>query len=268
MIQILLYARINKTLSPLSILQNKLKHLESGDLTSLQIESEYDEIKQISKSYNSSISKIEYILEMREMFNKIFMHEMKMPIAKGMFYLKQTPSQKTHENIKRLFDRLNSELNEFSILESLIVYKERLDIKEYKLKELVNIAIDKVTTDNQDNISINIEDNSIMLGDKELWVLCFKNLLDNALKYASDKCVEIYSNSGGVVFRNRGTELPIDISKNNKKWKIDKDKRHKSSTGYGFGLFIIKNSIELNGYILEYGFDDGVLEFKILRANS
>jgi two-component system OmpR family sensor kinase len=34
--------------------------------------------------------------------------------------------------------------------------------------------------------------------------------------------------------------------------KIDKTKRHKSSTGYGFGLFIIKNIVALNGYILEH----------------
>lgn len=265
-IQVLLYIRIKKTLKPLSQIQQKLQALQGGDLTHIKVDSNYDEINQIVNSYNNSISQIDYILEMREMFNKIFMHEMKMPIAKGMFYLKLEPSKNTHEKILHLFNRLNSELDEFQILESLIVYKNEIEPTPHSFEELINIAIDKVVIKDDENIDIKCEQDMKVYGDRELWILCFKNLIDNALKYASDKKLNIICQNDTIIFQNKGDDLPIDITTKNKKWKIDKDKRHKSSTGYGFGLFIIKNTILLNGYDLKYNYKDGLLQFRIQQC--
>jgi len=265
-IQILLYIRIKKSLNPLSQIQNKLKDLESGDLSHIKIDSNYDEINQIVNSYNSSISQINYILEMREMFNKIFMHEMKMPIAKGMFYLKQEPSQKTHDKILNLFNRLNSELDEFKVLESLIVHNNKIKPTAYSFKELIDISIEKVLIKEEENITIKCNKDFTIYGDKELWILCFKNLIDNGLKYTIDGKVHIVCKDDTITFENKGNDLPIDISMENKKWKIDKDKRHKSSTGYGFGLFIIKNTILLNGYDLKYNYSDGTVQLRIKQC--
>lgn len=265
-IQVLLYIRIKKTLNPLSQIQKKLQALQSGDLTHIKVNSNYDEINQIVNSYNSSISQIDYILEMREMFNKIFMHEMKMPIAKGVFYLKLEPSKNTHEKILHLFNRLNTELDEFQILESLIIYKNEIEPTPHSFEELLNIAIDKVVIKDDENIDIKCERDMKVYGDRELWILCFKNLIDNALKYASDKKLNIICQNDTIIFQNKGDDLPIDITIKNKKWEIDKNKRHKSSTGYGFGLFIIKNTILLNGYDLKYAYKDGLLHFEIQQC--
>jgi len=93
--------------------------------------------------------------------------------------------------------------------------------------------------------------------------LCFKNLIDNALKYANDHKLIIKCSINSISFINKGDELPVDLSKDIKKWKIDKNKRHKSSTGYGFGLFIIKNIVALNGYDLKYIYKENCVELKI-----
>jgi len=262
-IQILLYIRLQKSLNPLSKLQKKLKELESGDLSPLDFNSDYDEIRQIITSYNNSISKIEYILEMREMFNKIFMHEMKMPIAKGMFYLKQQPSLHIHEKLNELLNRLNSELDEFSVIESLIVYQNNIETTPHNSLDIINKAIQKVGIEHKDKITIKNCDDHKIKGDKELWILCFKNLIDNALKYANDNKLTIKCSNNSISFINKGDELPVDISKEIKKWTIDKNKRHKSSTGYGFGLFIIKNIVALNKYHLEYSYKENCVELKI-----
>ena len=104
---------LQKSLKPLQTIHNKLKNLQKGDMSILDYKSNYDEINQIATSYNNSISQLEYILETREMFNKIFMHELKMPIAKGMFYLKMQPSVEVNEKMLKLMQRLNNELDEF-----------------------------------------------------------------------------------------------------------------------------------------------------------
>lgn len=249
----LLYIKLQRSLFPLSSLHNKLKKLKAGDLSKLQIDSNYDEIKQMINSYNDSISKIENMLELREMFNKIFMHEMKMPLAKGMFYLKQNPSSHTHEKLTDILHGLNDELDEFSQIESLISSNNRINKSENDLYELIDIAKQRIHADDKNIILKNCEDR-VILGDREFWILCFKNLLDNALKYSFDKKV-IIDASDGIMFINKAQELPFDISADIKNWKIDKNKRHKSSTGYGFGLFIIKNIVTINNYKLKYSYN-------------
>ncbi len=256
MIQFLLYFMLQKSLKPLQIIHNKLKNLQSGDMSLLEYSSNYDEINQIIISYNSSISQIEYLLETREMFNKIFIHEMKMPIAKGMFYLKLEPSYEVNEKMTKLMQRLNSELDEFAILESLIVHKDKIEQKEHNLLELLNSAIEKVGIEKKENINIIVDENYKIFGDSELWIICFKNLLDNALKYSTDNQVIVDCSDNGIRFINQGEKLPIAILSDLRSWKIDKTKRHKSSTGYGFGLFIIKNIVNLNGYFVEYHYEN------------
>ena len=256
-LQYLLYFMLQKSLKPLQTIHHKLKNLQKGDMSILDYKSNYDEINQIVTSYNNSISELEYILETREMFNKIFMHELKMPIAKGMFYLKMQPSPQVNEKMMKLMQRLNSELDEFSILESLIVNKNIIEQKEHYFLELFNLAIEKIGIEHKEKININIDEKTKIYGDKELWIICFKNLLDNGLKYASDKRISIEFKDNKFLFINKGDSLPVELSSDLKNWKIDKNKRHKSSTGYGFGLFIIKNIINLNGYVLEYNYENG-----------
>jgi two-component system OmpR family sensor kinase len=266
LLQFLLYLMLQKSLKPLQTIHYKLKNLQKGDMTTLEYQSKYDEINQIVSSYNNSISQLDYILETREMFNKIFMHELKMPIAKGMFYLKLEPSKEVNEKMMKLMRRLNSELDEFSILESLIVNKNDIENKEHNFLELINLAIEKLGVEQNENIKIEVDRNSKIYGGKELWIVCIKNLLDNALKYSNDKKVNIDYLNDEIVFSNKGEPLPIDLSSNLKNWKIDKNNRHKSSTGYGFGLFIIKNIINLNGYILNYEYENKNVIIRIKKC--
>lgn len=259
--QIFLYLKLTNSLNPLSLLSNKLKNLEQGDRTPLNIKSNYEEINQIINSYNASISKIDYMLEVKEMFNKIFMHEMKTPLAKGMFYLKQEPSQNTHEKLLSILKGINDELEEFSQIESLIAYQNNIDKTEHSFLDILQISKQRANIEDENIITKNI-DGCKLVGDKEFWILCIKNILDNGIKYSQDKKI-IIEYEKAIVFKNIGDALPVDISSDIKQWKIDKNKRHKSSTGYGFGLFIIKNIVILHGYELIYTYDNLKKEIKL-----
>lgn len=263
-VQILLYLRINKSLKPLSLIHKKLESIKSGDMSLLDVKSEYKEISQVVNSYNESILEIKYMLTTKEMFNKIFMHEIKTPIAKGMFYLKQKPSSQTHEKITQLFHTINKELDEFSVVETLISQKNMISPTPNEVIKIINEALLRLNIGSE-NIALHVSKNCQILGDFELWVLCFKNLIDNALKYADDGKLTLTCKEDTITFSNKGESLPVDITQDITNWKIDKSKRHKSSTGYGFGLFIIKNIVLINGYKINYLHVDKENRFEIVK---
>ncbi len=253
--QILLSIRVRKLLRPLSLITNKLRTIEDGDLSALSFDTNYDEIKHMVLSYNKAVAKIQYILDTREMFSKIFMHELKMPIAKAMFHLKADISQNTHDKLKDILDQLNQELDKFAQLESLISHHERINDTPNNMIDTINEAVAKINTIQKNNIHINCSKTTTINGDRQLWVICFKNILENALKYSANNRVNICCSDGKISFQNIGQPLPIDISGDITNWKLTKNQRNKSSTGYGFGLFIIKTITTINRYKLQYSYD-------------
>ena len=213
------------------------------------------------------------------MFNKIFMHEMKTPLAKGAFYLKNAPSKQNQANFARLFSQINEQLENFRMLEE-IVSKSQIDdkFKNFNLfekndkKDMTNLAEmdfgeifeavkSKLNLKPDDKIIIDLSPNFKIYGERELWGICLKNLIENALNYSPNHEIKIYAHDYDIVFENRGEPLPVNITTYNNElrlnWKLDKTLRHKSSSGYGFGLFIIQKTALLNGYEIGYHHIDG-----------
>lgn len=264
-LQLLLYVRLRSSLSPLAKLHSKFQSLHSGDLSPLDISSKYEEIEQIQNSYNKAVKKLDYLLNMREMFNKIFMHELKTPLAKGMFYLKMPPSQHTNEKLTKLFVKIDDEIDDFAKIESLIAQKGSDSDEKTPIKTLLTQSLNKLDAATNEHIVIEKADESSMRGKSDLWVLCFKNIIDNALKYSLDKKLIIYYKEGTISFKNKAKPLPMDITKDLSRWKLKSSQRHKSSTGYGFGLFIITSIVKMQNYTLEYNYTNKEIELKITQ---
>ena len=265
-LQLLLYLRLRSSLSPLTKLHRKFQSLHDGDLSPLDISTKYEEIKQIQYAYNKAVKKLDYLLNMREMFNKIFMHELKTPLAKGMFYLKLPPSQQTNEKLASLFVKINDEIDDFAKIESLIAQRGTDSDEKTPIKTLLTQSLHKLDAASNTNIVIEKSDASFMSGESDLWVLCFKNIIDNALKYSLDQRVYISYEKGAISFSNKARPLPVDITKDVTHWQLHASKRHKSSTGYGFGLFIITSIIKMQHYTLHYSYENNRIRLRILSA--
>lgn len=255
LLQLLLFFMMRRLLFPLSMLKKKLQSLRSGDLSLLENSSKYEEIAQITSSYNGAVQKLESLLTMREMFNKIFMHELKTPIAKGLFYLKMPPSSQTNEKLAKLFHKINDEIDDFVRIESLIAQDIAQKDEQTPLRKLLNQAVAKLDVQSNSAVTISGCEDVTIKGDALLWVLCFKNIIDNALKYSDNSKVTITCKNGSILFCNAGEALPVDVNKPQSSWKLTRNNRHRSSTGYGFGLFIIASAVKAQGYALQYDYD-------------
>lgn len=263
--QIALYIKLRVSLKSLSFIREKLETINDGDLSTINFDTKYRETGLMVTLYNRAITRVVYLLNIREMFNKIFMHEIKMPIAKGMFYLKQEPSQKNSENLQNIFYEINNELDKFYALEDMLINKNIKNIKQSSVSEILDSALNKFHSSSRERVNTKNIDNYYLVGNFTLWVLCFKNMIQNGLNYSLDRKISIEVDDDKVIFTNLGEELPIDLNSEIIDWKIEKEKRHKSSTGYGFGLFIIQTIVNLNGYKLNYIHEDGVIKLIIHR---
>lgn len=262
-IQAILFAVSQKLLRPILEMEQKLKNLQKGDRSKLTVDSPYQEIVQIKDAYNRAIDYINYLLQTREMFNKIFMHELKTPLAKGMFYLKNEPSDQSHADIQKVFDTINTQLDTFRTLEELIAYHGNVSKERHCVQTLLDNAIQTLHVKSGETVQTQGCEKGFIQGDSVLWEICFKNIIDNALRYSTNRHVDITCREGNILFSNEGEALPLDISQPLRDWKIDHVKKHRSSSGYGFGLFIIKNIVELHGYTLEYYYENHRLSLVI-----
>ncbi|MDA3052051.1 hypothetical protein OFO01_01100 [Campylobacter sp. JMF_01 NE2] len=267
----LLFFFLNKALAPLNLLYSNLLNLKNGEFKILEIKSDYKEISRIQNAYNSAILRIKQLLGTREMFNKIFMHEMKTPLAKGAFYLKNAPSPQNQGNLARLFAQINEQLENFRLLESL-VSSEAVECEQMGFGEVFERTREKLNLHENDKICVDLARDFKIYGSAELWEICLKNLIENALNYSPNHEIKIYATHGAIVFENSGEPLAKDISSANGElelnWKLDKSVRHKSSSGYGFGLFIIQKTAILNGYEIAYSHENGVNFIKFIKKQS
>ncbi|MDD3343083.1 MAG: ATP-binding protein [Sulfurospirillaceae bacterium] len=262
-IQAILFAVSQKLFRPILEMEQKLKNLQKGDRSKLTVDSPYQEIVQIKDAYNRAIDYINYLLQTREMFNKIFMHELKTPLAKGMFYLKNEPSDQSHSDIQKVFDTINTQLDTFRTLEELIAYHGNVSKERHCVQTLLDNAVQTLHVKSSETVQAQGCKKGFIQGDSVLWEICFKNIIDNALRYSTNRHVDITCQEGNILFSNEGEPLPLDISQPLRDWKIDHVKKHRSSSGYGFGLFIIKNIVELHGYTLEYYYENHRLSLAI-----
>lgn len=190
------------------------------------------------------------------------MHEMKMPLAKGMFYLKLEPSSTTHEKLGQILSGLDAQLDQFSRLENMFILQQSNNQTTEKIATLLKESIEKSGIEATELITLQGDEEATICGDKELWKICFKNLIENGAKYAADRKLFIRYDTDSITFTNRGEPLPLQDA-DASQWRIDKSKRHKSSSGFGFGLFIIKAIASLQGYAIRYDYDQAATLVKI-----
>jgi two-component system OmpR family sensor kinase len=104
---------------------------------------------------------------------------------------------------------------------------------------------------------LDIKQDYILTVDFELFALVLKNLIDNAIKYSSDKKVHIYIDQQHITISNTGYKLKGDINDYYKPF-------HHTQGGLGLGIYIVKHILDMHNMKLVYLHKDGVNSFTIL----
>lgn len=260
LLMLLFFTFILKKLTPLHRLKNAIINFKEGD-TRLDVPiGGKDEISQITHEFNHALEKIASMKEARALFLRNILHELKTPIMKGSLTADCLETSAEQERLKRIFNRMNYLLGEFSTMERFSSGEMTINPREYRFVDILDHTCDILICEKK-NITIKGEDSSLIINaDFELFAIALKNLLDNAFRYSESKptiiilthAIEICTLGNPLNEENRTFAKPFNRTYEG------------SLTGLGLGLYITHSILEKHGYKLEYQYTSGLNCFRIV----
>ena len=258
-----LYLSIVRSFTPLKKLSKNIKKFAQGNLdVNLAATHSEDEIGQVAQEFNNAIAKIQELIRSRQLFLRTIMHELKTPIGKGRLITEMLEDETQKVRLVNVFERLEILINEFAKIEQLLSKSYSLNYQDYHFSLILEQVKDMSMLDNWDElINTDIECDAVINVDFGLFALAIKNLIDNALKYSSDKKVRIICDENKVSVANRGAALAKSFEHYKQAFIRNKDEK---ATGMGLGLYIIDKICELHKFRFEYNYSDGTHYFSIV----
>ncbi len=250
---------------PLIRLKREIDKFAKGDLNIDCKTDGTDEISQVSNAFHNAVEQIKKLNNSRVLFLRNVMHEFKTPITKGVISTEMLPESKQKDRLERVFQRLESLLNEFIAIEQLTSGFGTQEKREYRVVDILDEALDLMLLDKDSKkIEMDIKEDISIEADFKLFAIAIKNMIDNALKYSTDKKVIIRVQKDKIEFLNRGEPLEHDIS-----YYIEPFvKGASSSQSFGLGLYIVVSILEAHNMKLNYRYEDGYNIFSFERKGG
>lgn len=250
-----MYYSMMRSLSPLKELSNNMQEFAKGNIQKLKIDASQDnEIAKVAKEFNNATQKIQELLTSRQLFLRTIMHELKTPIGKGRIVAEMLDDELSKQRLVNVFERLEILINEFAKVEQLLSKNYTLNYQEYHFSIILEQVKDILMLDNwEKRVNVDFVDDAVIRIDFQLFSLMFKNLIDNALKYAADGVVTIRCEKNRVCILNKakGKAIPIDYYK-----QAFIRNQNEKTKGMGLGLYIIDKICQMHNFKLEYSFNN------------
>jgi len=268
---------IDKILTPIQDITYRAKEISINHFsTTIPIPKQDDELKELIVAFNEMISRLKEGIESIDRFNSDVSHELKTPLTvikgEAEFSLKKTRSTTEYkQSITTILEQTND-------MEKLV--KDLLLLTRYS-KDNIKQSFEKVSLDTtllniiakyehilkQKAIKLYIKqlEHITMEANPTLLYSIFNNLIDNSIKYTPTNkniYISLYTKENKIHFyiKDEGIGIPKEhISKiTNRFYRVDSS-RNKKIKGFGLGLSIVKQALQLhNAYIeIKSDIDEG-----------
>jgi len=242
-----------KKLLRLRNLKNMIRRAGEEDKFRLIEVEANDEIGQIAGEFNTTMQKIDAIKQARALFLRNILHEFRNPIMKGRIMADMIAEilqdDKVGDRLKQIFIRLEMILGEVVKVEKLVSNEWKLKTNKHRVIDIVDHSVDMLLLKDTSRIEVLADGEiSAVEVDFELYATGVKNLIDNALKYSSDK-VLVNIDKNAVCISSTGDELEPE------RLEFDRAFNRRvetSNSGLGLGLYIANQIFKKHGHALKY----------------
>ena len=246
-----LYEILKRKLKPLKVLNKQLIEFSNGNKDIKLNYASTDEVGTIAKSFNEAINIINNQSKSKDLFMRNMMHELKTPITKAMFIAETLDDEKTRLNLQKAFKRMDDIIKELATVEKLTSKNTMIYKEENLFSNIYNRTLEIMLV-NPNNIEAQIIDFNFKV-DNSMMPIALKNLIDNAIKFSSNKKAIINANENKIEIVSLGEQLKHELSYYTEAFSQEE----KRSDGFGLGLYIVKTIVNLHSFKLEYKYEDG-----------
>ena len=234
------------------------------------ISTEIEEFDSLNKSIEKLIEKNTAIYKSQREFVENAAHELQTPLA--LFQTKidtllQSPA--LNEEQSQLLDSLNKDVSRLNRLNKNLLLLSKIENDTYFEKQpvILNTYIDKhldffeeQAASKDITIVTNFDEPATILSNPVLAEVLINNLFLNAIRHnVENGRIIITTTKNTITFSNKGTTNPLNSEKMFNRFS----KSDPSAQGNGLGLAIVKKIAELNGWNIDYSFENNLHNFTI-----
>ena len=239
-----------KKLAPLRRLNKKIERFASGDLNVKITHEGSDEIGKIAMSFDKAIRHIRQLISSKNLFMRNIMHELKTPITTSRIAAETIEDETTRNILIRSFNRMNELIEDLAQVELVTMHTFTPKRENYQLSEIFE-ETKKLLMKDESLYQFEYSDETIYT-DKSMLALVLKNLIDNAIKYGTEKPAKVKVVGNKIMVKSKGEPLKEKLSYYTEPF-FQEEKR---SAGFGLGLYIVATVIEKLNYKFRYHYDE------------
>lgn len=267
---------IDKILIPIKNITQTAKQINIDNLTqNISTDQKEDELKELAFTFNDMVKRLREGIEKMERFNNDVSHELRTPLTvistQIELALKKDREKEYYKNSLEKIDDESKKMKHM-VQDMLILTKYTKDNIEETfclcdLNSILMNCIEKfVFFADKKNISIEVKkfEKTLLKANSSLITILFSNLLDNAIKYSLENkkiFLSLFEENGRIIFiiKDEGIGIPKELLPKitDKFYRVD-ESRNKSIKGFGLGLSIVKNIIELHNGNMNIGSKESV----------
>jgi len=253
-----------RKLKPLRKLKIEINKFAKGDLEEVTCNSTgSDEISEVSAAFYNAVTQIKTLNSSRQLFLRNIMHELKTPITKGRITVEMLESTKYKERLITVFEKLETLINEFASIERLTSGIGLTDVNNYRLVDIIDEAMDLAMVETN-SVALNIDSQIFINADFKLFAIAIKNMIDNGVKYSSERHMKVVADSKSIRFISLGPPLEQPLEHYLEPFVQGSN----SVKSLGLGLYIVDNITKAHHLNLAYRHQNGynIFSFENLEA--
>ncbi|MEG2196942.1 MAG: ATP-binding protein [Cellulosilyticaceae bacterium] len=250
-------------LSSLKSMDETIKSIDTNKLDSrLNISGTKDELKDLAKTFNSMMDKLEIFINSQKQFVSDASHELRTPIAVIQGYAnllsrwgKDDPAilEESLESIKQETDNMKQLVEKLLFLARTDKNTQHVEKELLNLSNLANEVLKQTSfIDDKHLLKSSIAENIMIWGDSSLTKELLRIFIDNAIKYTPENgCIELVVKTSGknVILAIKDTGVGIDSEHLphifERFYRVD-EARHDQHGSSGLGLSIAKWIIDIH----------------------
>lgn len=244
-------------IKPLRKLKRQIVKFANGELDGVQnVGNGKDEISEVSEAFYGAVCQIKALNDSRHLFLRNIMHELKTPITKGLIAAQMIEKSKNQERLISVFHKLENLINELAAIEQITSKIGLTNKTPCLMRDLIDEAID-IAMIEKEHVGISELDEVRVMVDFKLFSVAIKNMIDNGMKYSTDKHINIMVSKDHMKFITQGEKLKNDLDFYIQPFIKGED----AQKSFGLGLYIVSNILEAHGLKFGYEYKNGMNVF-------